>query len=120
MVIEHLMSAGYLFTEAMTQTPAAGQQRGSFEFMFIMIAMIVVFYFLLIRPQNKRAKEHREMVSRLGEGDEVITTGGIAGKIKKVTDQYITVEIANGVDILVQRHHVGMVLPKNTIDSIKK
>ncbi len=120
MAIEQVLMNGFLTEVMAAAAPAASQQGGGMGFMFTMVLMIVVFYFLLIRPQNKKAKEHRELVGRLGKGDEVITGGGIVGKIIDVSDQYITVQIADGVDIIVQRHHVGVVLPKDTIKSLRK
>ncbi|MBC7780152.1 MAG: preprotein translocase subunit YajC [Proteobacteria bacterium] len=79
------------------------------------ILMFVVLYFLLIRPQLKRAKDHRQMVAGLQKGDEVITGGGELGRITKVGDNYLTVEIASGVEILMQKPSVQTVLPKGTI-----
>ena len=83
-----------------------------------LILIFVVFYFLLIRPQNKRQKEHREMVSNLGVGDEVVTAGGVLGKITEVSEQFVRVEVANGVELRVQRHTIGAVMPKGTIKSV--
>ena len=81
------------------------------------ILMFVVLYFLMIRPQMKRAKEHRTMVSALAKGDEVITTGGIAGRIDDVSESFITVEISDGVRVKVQKQAVTVVLPKGTLKS---
>jgi len=81
------------------------------------IVMIVVFYFLLIRPQSKRAKEHRAMVAALEVGAEIATSGGIIGKVTEVSEQFLTVEIAPGVNVKVQRHTVSQVLPKGTLKS---
>ncbi len=83
-----------------------------------MIAIFVVFYFLLIRPQQKRAKEARAMLDALQKGDEVVTAGGIVGKIAKLTDQYATVEIAPNVEITVQRVAISQLLPKGTIKAL--
>ena len=82
-----------------------------------LILIFVVFYFLLIRPQQKRQKEHRAMVEGLQSGDEVVTAGGVLGKVTAVGDQFVSVEVANGVVLRVQRHTVGSVLPKGTIKS---
>lgn len=82
-----------------------------------LILIFVVFYFLLIRPQSKRQKEHREMVAGLSVGDEVITAGGVLGKITNLTGQFASVEISSGVEIKVQRHTIGAVMPKGTIKS---
>jgi preprotein translocase subunit YajC len=79
------------------------------------VAMIAVFYFLLIRPQNKRAKEHRQMVATIEAGAEVATSGGILGKVTEVGENFISVEIAEGVNVKVQRHTISQVLPKGTL-----
>ena len=82
-----------------------------------LVLIFVVFYFLLIRPQTKRAKEHRAMVAALEVGAEVVTNGGILGKITEVSEQFVTLEIAAGVNVKVQRHAVSQVLPKGTLKS---
>jgi preprotein translocase subunit YajC len=82
-----------------------------------LILIFVVFYFLLIRPQTKRAKEHREMIAALEVGAEVATTGGLLGKVTELSDQFATLEIAPGVNVKVQRHTVAQVLPKGSIKS---
>jgi preprotein translocase subunit YajC len=82
-----------------------------------LILIFVVFYFMLIRPQMKRAKEHRKMVSELSKGDEVVTNGGLLGKITDIKESFVTVRIADGVEIKLQRHAVANVMPKGTIDS---
>ena len=83
-----------------------------------LILIFVVFYFFLIRPQNKRQKEHREMVANIGVGDEVVTAGGVLGKVIDVKEQFLSVEVADGVQLKVQRHTVGAVMPKGTIKSV--
>ena len=96
----------------------AGAPGGQSNFMlFFPILMVVVFYFLLIRPQSKRAKEHTARVSALEVGAEVATNGGILGKVTEVGEQFLTVEIAPNVNVKVQRHTVAQVLPKGTIKS---
>lgn len=101
---------------AANSTPAA-QSDGTFQ--LVMIAVIfVLFYFMLIRPQNKRAKEHRELVGQLKKGDEIVTTGGILAKLVAVDDQFIKATIAEGVDISLQRSAVSTVLPKGTLKSL--
>jgi len=79
------------------------------------IVIFVLFYFLLIRPQQKRQKQHKEMVESLSKGDEVVTTGGTLGKITDVGDNFITLEVAQGVNIKVQRSMVQAMMPKGTI-----
>ncbi len=83
-----------------------------------LIILVVLFYFLLIRPQMKRAKEHRNMVSSLDRDDEVVTGGGIVGRITDLGDQYLTVEIAEGTEVKVQRDTVTSVLPKGTMKDL--
>ena len=95
---------------------AAGASPGSDLMTFLpMIAIFVVFYFLLIRPQQKRAKETKTMLEALQKGDEVVTAGGLVGKIAKLTDQYAAIEIAPNVEISVQRAAIAQLLPKCTI-----
>jgi preprotein translocase subunit YajC len=79
------------------------------------VLLLVVFYFLLIRPQNKRAKEQKEMLSKVAAGDEVATTGGILGKVVEVGEQFLTLEVAAGVNIKLQKFQVAQVLPKGTV-----
>lgn len=82
----------------------------------IMLALFfVVFYFLLIRPQQKRAKEHAAMVGALGAGEEVVTAGGLLGKVTEVGDDFLTLEVANGVQVKVQRNTIARMLPKGTM-----
>jgi preprotein translocase subunit YajC len=81
------------------------------------VLLLVVFYFLLIRPQNKRAKEQREMLSKVTAGDEVATTGGILGKVVEVGEQFLTLEIASGVNVKLQKFQIAQVLPKGTVKS---
>lgn len=83
-----------------------------------LIVIFVLFFFMIIRPQMKQAKEHRNMVAALQKGDEVVTSGGIVGKITKVTDTFVTVEIAAETEIIVQKHAIQSALPKGTIKSI--
>ncbi len=98
---------------------AAGASPGSELMTFLpMIGIFVIFYFLLIRPQQKRAKEQRTMLGMLQKGDEVVTAGGMVGKISKLTDQYASVEIAPNVEVNVQRHSISQLLPKGTIKAL--
>ena len=82
-----------------------------------LIVIFAVFYFMLIRPQMKRSKEHRQLVSQLGKGDEVVTNGGVLGRITDVSESFVTLEIAENVKISVQRQAVANVMPKGTIKS---
>jgi preprotein translocase subunit YajC len=95
-----------------------GASQGDPMIMFLWLGgMFVLLYFLMIRPQNKKQKEHRQMVEALGSGDEVVTAGGVLGKVTEVGDQFLTVEIANNVSIKIQRHTIATVLPKGTLKS---
>ena len=80
-----------------------------------LVLMFVVLYFIMIRPQMKRQKEHKAMVEALAKGDEVVTAGGLAGRISKLGDTYLGVEVADGVEVQVQRNAVAQVLPKGTL-----
>ncbi len=80
-----------------------------------MVLLFVIFYFLLIRPQQKRQKEHKNMVAGLAKGDEVVTMGGVLGKITAIDEHFITLEISKGVEIRVQRQSVNAMMPKGTV-----
>lgn len=97
---------------------AAGAAPSPLQPLIMLGVFFAVFWFFLIRPQMKRAKEHRELVSKLSKGDEVIAAGGIAGRIDELGEHFVTIEIADGVKIKVQRSAVATVLPKNTLKSI--
>lgn len=108
----------WLIAEAYAQAPAGAPPQGSPYMTLIMMAVLfAVFYFLLIRPQAKRAKEHKAMVAGLAKGDEVVTVGGVLGRITQLNDNYVTLEIADKVEIKVQRSSVQTVLPKGTLKS---
>ncbi|HET7663979.1 MAG TPA: preprotein translocase subunit YajC [Rhodanobacteraceae bacterium] len=96
---------------------AGGQAAGGASMLIIIVVMFVAMYFMLIRPQQKRQKQHRAMVEALAKGDEVITNGGIAGRIDALGDSFVTVEIADGVRIKLQRAAISQVLPKGTLKS---
>jgi preprotein translocase subunit YajC len=108
----------WLISTAAAQAAGAPGSGGGYGSLLIMVPMILAFYFLLIRPQNKRAKEHRALVESLQTGAEVVTGGGILGKVTEVADQVLSVEIAEGVIIKVQRHTITQILPKGTIKAI--
>ncbi|MFO7306343.1 MAG: preprotein translocase subunit YajC [Gammaproteobacteria bacterium] len=107
----------WLISTAAAQAQGAPGQPNAFMSFLPLILIFVVFYFLLIRPQAKRAKEHRAMIAALEVGTEVVTSGGILGKITELGDQIVTVEIADGVRVKVQRHTIAQVLPKGTLKS---
>ncbi len=98
---------------------AAGGGSADIVGLLPLVLIFVVFYFLLIRPQTKRQKEHREMVAAIAVGNEVVTAGGVLGKVNKVSAQFVTVEIADGVEIAVQKHTIGAVMPKGTVKSAR-
>ena len=106
----------FFIAEAMAADPAAAAQTtGGLASFLPLIILFAVFYFLLIRPQSKKAKEHKNMVAALAKGDEVVTNGGILGSISDMDDNYITLKIADNVEIKVQRASVSTSVPKGTI-----
>ena len=105
-------------SSAYAQTaPATGGDPGFIGFLPI-ILMFVLLYFLMIRPQMKRAKETKAMIEALQKGDEVVTAGGVVGRITKMGEQYVTIEIAPQTEIVVQRSAVSSPLPKGTLKSL--
>jgi preprotein translocase subunit YajC len=105
-------------SSAFAQTaPAAagGDMQSSLMSMLPLVLMFVVLYFVMIRPQMKKTKEHRAMIDALAKGDEVATVGGVLGKVTKLNDSTVSLEIANGVEIQLQRSAVVQVLPKGSI-----
>ena len=100
--------------------PAAADAglMGSLTTFMPLILMFVVMYFLMIRPQQKRAREQRQMMDALAKGDEVVTIGGVLGRVSKVTDAYITIEVATNTEIVVQKNAVTTLLPKGTLKSL--
>jgi preprotein translocase subunit YajC len=101
-------------------SPAAAQAAGGAQPSMLggilpLIIIFVVFWFLLLRPQMKRAKEHRELLSKLQKGDEVITSGGMAGRIEELGESFVVVEVADKVNVKVQRGAITAVLPKGTL-----
>lgn len=105
----------FLISSAYAQDPAP---TGSLTDMLLPMAVIFgAFYFLLIRPQQKRQKEHAALVAALSTGDEVLTSGGIFGRISSISDHYVTLNIAENVEIKIQRSTVAQVLPKGSIDA---
>jgi len=94
---------------------AGGGPQGMIGTLALPVLLLVVFYFLLIRPQNKRAKEQRDMISKIAPGDEVATSGGILGKVVDVGDQFVSLEIASDVTIKIQKFQIAQVLPKGTV-----
>ena len=108
----------FLIPAAQAQTTAGGQPAGmGLTSLLFPIALIAIMYFLMIRPQMKKQKEHKSMLDKLGKGDEVITSGGVAGVVTDIGDNFITIEVATEVRIRVQKGAVGHVLPKGTLKS---
>lgn len=102
---------------AQSGSPPGAGQEGIFNILII-VAFALVFYFIVWRPQSKRQKEHRDLVSSLGKGDEVVTNGGLIGKISRVEDQYVVLEVADNVEVKLQKGAVAAALPKGTIKQI--
>ena len=102
---------------AQAAAPAGGTAGGLMSFLPI-ILMFVVLYFLMIRPQMKRQKEQKAMIDAITKGDEVVTAGGIVGKVTKVADAYITLEVAESTEIVMQKASITMLLPKGTVKSL--
>ncbi|MBU2705555.1 preprotein translocase subunit YajC [Zooshikella marina] len=108
-----------LFIEQAFADAAAGQPAGGgWVTTLMMVGFFAIFYFLLIRPQQKKAKEHKQMLSQLQKGDEVVTNGGIIGKITKVSDEFITLQVNDNTQLNFQKAAVVASLPKGTIKAI--
>ena len=105
----------FFINSAHAQAAGAAGGQSILSALMLPVLLLVVFYFLLIRPQSKRAKEQREMLSKIAVGDEIATTGGILGKVTEVGEQFLTLEIANGVNVKLQKFQVSQVLPKGTV-----
>mgnify|MGYP001051786691 CR=1 FL=1 len=103
---------------AHAQAAGAPAQGGEMFQILFLVGLFVLFYFIAIRPQRKRQKEHQQMVSALSKGDEVVTSSGILGKITSIDDNYMVLNVANNVEMKFQRVHVHAVLPKGTLKSI--
>jgi preprotein translocase subunit YajC len=103
--------------------PAAWAQAGGastssqFAPVLMMVVFVGIFYFLLIRPQQKKAKDHQNMVSKLSAGDEVVTSGGILGRIIEVSDAFVTLEVADSVRLKIQKGQITSLMPKGTLKS---
>jgi len=104
----------FFINDAMAQAAGTGPQGGLIAFL-PMIALFVIFYFLLIRPQQKRQKDHKAMLEAISKGDEVVTMGGLLGKVVDLNENFMTLEIAKGTQVKVQRNLVQAMMPKGTI-----
>ncbi len=107
-----------LISNAYAQTAAAAGPMDSIMQFLPIILMFVVLYFMMIRPQMKKAKEHKALLEALSKGDEVVTGGGMAGRITKVGDDFVSVEIAEKVEIQIQKPSIAVVLPKGTLKNL--
>ncbi len=107
-----------LISNAYAQTAAAAGPMDSVMQFLPIILMFAVLYFLMVRPQMKKAKEHKALIDGLGKGDEIVTQGGMAGRITKVGDDFISVEIAEKVEIQIQKPAIALVLPKGTLKNL--
>jgi len=103
------------FAQTAAAAPAGGDMQSTLMNMLPLVLMFVVLYFVMIRPQMKKQKEHKALIDSLAKGDEVVTAGGVLGKVSKVSDGYVGLEVASGVEIQVQRTAVVQVLPKGSI-----
>ncbi|SHM10037.1 preprotein translocase subunit YajC [Vreelandella subglaciescola] len=97
---------------------AGGAAGGGIAQIVMLVGFVVIFYFLLWRPQAKRAKQHKQLIGNLDKGDEIVIGGGLVGRITKVSDEFLSIEIADGTTVNVQKSAVASVLPKGTIKSI--
>jgi preprotein translocase subunit YajC len=107
-----------LISQAYAQTAPAGGAESTLMGLLPIVLMFVLLYFMMIRPQMKRAKEHKAMTEALAKGDEVVTSGGLLGRITKVTDAYVSLEIADSTEIVVTKTAVQTLLPKGTMKSV--
>lgn len=105
----------FFIQDAYAAGEAAPQGGDQFITIIIFVVLIGFFWFFLIRPQQKRQKEHQKMLSAIGKGDEVVTNGGVLGRIKDLDEQFITLEVAPGVDHRVQRQAISAIMPKGTL-----
>jgi preprotein translocase subunit YajC len=119
-MIEQILNVFVSNAYAQTSSPltGSGPQGGALSFVLMFVVFFVFIYFAVWRPQNKRAKEQQTMLDALAKGDEIITAGGLLGRVTKLTGPYLVLSIANNVDILVQKSSVVSVLPKGTLKSI--
>ncbi|BBP43199.1 preprotein translocase subunit YajC [Thiosulfativibrio zosterae] len=104
----------FLISDALAEGGAAAQ-GGGFESLIPLVLLFVVFYFLLIRPQQKKTKEHKKLVESIQKGAEVVTYGGLAGKIRGLDDNFIDLEVADNITVKVERQNVARELPKGTL-----
>lgn len=126
LVISTLTISTLVFAESAPAAGASGAASaaapdvgsGALTQGLMLVGLVAIFYFFILRPQNKRAKEQRDLISGLAKGDEIITSGGILGKIAKVTDDFLIVSIAEGTEVTLQKQAIAGVLPKGTLKSL--
>jgi preprotein translocase subunit YajC len=109
----------FLISSALAEG-APAPQGGGFEFLIMIGIFFAIMYFMIIRPQSKRTKEHKALLDSLSKGDEVVTTGGVLGKVTALDENFITLQISRGVDVQVQRQAVTSVMPKGTLKKHKE
>ncbi|MBW8192727.1 preprotein translocase subunit YajC [Neiella marina] len=109
-----------LFIADAWAAPGEAAQGGGMELIFMLVMFAVIFYFMVYRPQSKRVKDHKALVSALKKGDEVLTNGGLVGKIAKVSDEkdFVVISLAEGLDVTAQKAAISAVLPKGTMKSL--
>jgi preprotein translocase subunit YajC len=108
-----MISLAHAQTAAASSDPTSGLMQ-----LLPMILMFAVLWFLMVRPQMKKAKEHKALIAAIAKGDEVVTGGGLVGKVVKIGENYVTLEIAEGTEVVVQKPAIGLVLPKGTLKSL--
>ncbi len=105
------------YADAAAPAAAAGPAGSGFEWVFL-VGFVVIFYLMIWRPQAKRAKEHKNLIGGLQKGDEVVTSGGIAGKVVKVSDEFVVIEVSDTVELKMQKGAIAAALPKGTLKAI--
>ncbi len=105
----------FLISNAYAEGPAAGPAGGGIEMILMMAVFFAIMYFMIIRPQQKRAKEHKQMLEALSKGDEVVTGGGVLGKVAGLSDNFVELNIADNVTVKVQKQAIASVMPKGTM-----
>ena len=110
------MMTGFINNAYAQETGAAAPSAG-YELLFMVVIFFLIMYFLVIRPQNKRNKEHKALLNSLSTGDEIATSGGVLGKVTRVEDSFVHIEVQEDVELKIQKHSVSSVLPKGTLNS---
>ncbi len=110
----------FFITDAVAAATTSAQSANPLMSLILPIGLVVLFYFFLIRPQSKRQKEHKQMINELQKGEEILTSGGMLGKITKLNDNFVTLEVSKDIFINIQRSGVQTVMPKGTIKDLNK